>query len=237
MSALLDIIIIVIIGLSVFLAAKRGFIKTLLGSVSFILAIIISIAFLDPLKGSFINSSMAESAKNSISDAVAGLVSSDSDSYDPALLEDNTAFIKMMSVFGIDEEELSQKWDEWRHQNTESLRTSLEEYIAEPVVDAVATATAFIVLFAGTLILLKLVTFLLDRFAKLPVLKQANTFLGVILGVIMAVLYVYLFVAVINILLPFGRELGWGVFQNVRTEDTLLFGWFADNNLFNLFLG
>ncbi len=237
MSALLDIIIIVIIGVSVFLAAKRGFIKTLLGGASFILAIIISIAFLDPLKGSFVNSSMAESAKNSISDAVAGLVSSDSDSYDPALLENNAAFIKMMSVFGIDEEELSQKWDEWRHQNTESLRSSLEEYIAEPVVDAVATATAFIVLFAGTLILLKLVTFLLDRFAKLPVLKQANTFLGVILGVIMAVLYVYLFVAVVNILLPFGRELGWGIFQNVRTEDTLLFGWFADNNLFNLFLG
>ena len=218
MSAILDILIIVIIALSIFFAAKRGFIRTLLGGTSFLIAV--ALAFINPVRDYLGNSSVADKARASLSDTLAGFVSSDSESYDPKLLEDNSAFMNMISVFGIDTEEIREKWQEWRTENTEKLRVDLEEYVSKPVVHAVATVVAFLALFLGSLLILKLALFLLDRFFRLPVLRQANTFLGVLLGVILAAVRVYLFVALVNLLLPYGTQLGWTFFSQLDAGTT-----------------
>ena len=146
MSAILDILIIVIIALSIFFAAKRGFIRTLLGGTSFLIAVAVALAFINPVRDYLGNSSVADKARASLSDTLAGFVSSDSESYDPKLLEDNSAFMNMISVFGIDTEEIREKWQEWRTENTEKLRVDLEEYVSKPVVHAVATVVAFLAL-------------------------------------------------------------------------------------------
>ena len=237
MSAILDILIIVIIALSIFFAAKRGFIRTLLGGTSFLIAVAIALAFINPVRDYLGNSSVAYKARASLSDTLAGFVSSESESYDPKLLEDNSAFMNMISVFGIDTEEIRGKWQEWRTENTEKLRVDLEEYVSKPVVHAVATVVAFLALFLGSLLILKLALFLLDRFFRLPVLRQANTFLGVLLGVILAAVRVYLFVALVNLLLPYGTQLGWTFFSQLDAGSTILFSWFCEHNLFTVFFG
>ena len=237
MSAILDILIIVIIALSIFFAAKRGFIRTLLGGTSFLIAVAVALAFINPVRDYLGNSSVADKARASLSDTLAGFVSSDSESYDPKLLEDNSAFMNMISVFGIDTEEIREKWQEWRTENTEKRRVDLEEYVSKPVVHAVATVVAFLVLFLGSLLILQLALFLLDRFFRLPVLRQANTFLGVLLGVILAAVRVYLFVALVNLLLPYGIQLGWTFFSQLDAGSTILFSWFCEHNLFMVFFG
>ena len=237
MSAILDILIIVIIALSIFFAAKRGFIRTLLGGTSFLIAVAVALAFINPVRDYLGNSSVADKARASLSDTLAGFVSSDSESYDPKLLEDNSAFMNMISVFGIDTEEIREKWQEWRTENTEKLRVDLEDYVSKPVVHAVATVVAFLVLFLGSLLILQLALFLLDRFFRLPVLRQANTFLGVLLGVILAAVRVYLFVALVNLLLPYGIQLGWTFFSQLDAGSTILFSWFCEHNLFMVFFG
>lgn len=237
MSSILDICIILIIVFSIFFAAKKGFIRTLLGGASFIIAVTVALVFIDPVKSFFVNTSVAQNARETISNTLAGFVSSDSENYDPTLLEDNSSFATMISIFGIDQDELREKWTEWREENTEKLRTDLENYIAEPVVNAVITVLAFLVLFFGATLILKLTVFLLDRFFQLPVLKQANTFLGVLLGVVLAIIRVYLFVAVINLLLPYGNQLGWRFFSQISADETLIFGWFCNHNLFTIIFG
>lgn len=237
MSAILDILIIVIIALSIFFAAKRGFIRTLLGGTSFLIAVAVALIFINPVRDYLGNSSVADKARASLSDTLAGFVSSDSESYDPKLLEDNSAFMNMISVFGIDTDEIQEKWQDWRTENTEKLRVDLEEYVSKPVVHAVATVVAFLALFLGSLLILKLALFLLDRFFRLPVLRQANTFLGVLLGVILAAVRVYLFVALVNLLLPYGTQLGWKFFSQLDAGSTILFSWFCEHNLFTIFFG
>ena len=54
MSFLLDIIIILIISLTIILAVKRGFVKTAISAVAFILAIIITVAFTPTLADVFL---------------------------------------------------------------------------------------------------------------------------------------------------------------------------------------
>lgn len=237
MSAILDILIIVIIALSIFFAAKRGFIRTLLGGTSFLIAVAVALIFLNPVRDYLGTSSVADKARASLSDTLAGFVSSDSESYDPKLLEDNSAFMNMISAFGIDTDEIQEKWQDWRTENTEKLRVDLEQYVSEPVVHAVATVVAFLVLFVGSLLVLKLALFLLDHFFRLPVLRQANTFLGVLLGVILAAVRVYLFVALVNLLLPYGAQLGWKFFSQLDAGSTILFSWFCEHNLFTMFFG
>ena len=75
-------------------------------------------------------------------------------------------------------------------------------------------------------------------FLKLLSLKQAaDNFLGVLLGVILAAVRVYLFVALVNLLLPYGTQLGWTFFSQLDAGSTILFSWFCEHNLFTVFFG
>lgn len=237
MSAILDILIVVIITLTIFFAAKNGFVKTLLSGTGFLIAVVIAFLCVGTVKQYFVESSLAKNAKESLNQTLAGFVESSTEGYDPTELIENPQFVTLINVFGIDEDEFMAKWEEWRTENTELVRDKLVEYVSEPIVDAVATVISFLVLLFGVWIILKILTYVLDKVFTLPVLKQANTFLGVILGIALAALRVYLFCAVVNFIIPFGTNLGWGFLTNIKPDDTLLFRWFCQNNIFAAFFG
>ncbi|MDL2286949.1 CvpA family protein [Eubacteriales bacterium OttesenSCG-928-G02] len=235
MSALLDIIIVVIIGLTIFFAVKNGFVKTVLSGASFLIAVIIAFSFVSPLKAAFMETKLAESVKETVNETLADMISEDKDDYDPNELKELPEFFEMLEIFGIDKAEMEKKWDSWRDSNTEKLRNDLVEYISEPIINVVVTIVAFLVLFLGSLILLKIVTYILDRVLMLPALKQANKLLGLVVGIVLALVKVYLFCAVINLLLPFGESMDWAFIKSIKVEDTILFNWFTDFNLFTAF--
>ncbi|MEG1743384.1 MAG: CvpA family protein [Clostridia bacterium] len=237
MSAILDIIIIIIVALTMFFAAKNGFIKTLFTGTSFFIAILVAYLLLTPTKQLFIDSSLANSAKSSLSTTLAGFVESGTDDFDPNQLIENENFKTLINVFGIDEADLSQKVTEWRKDNTEHFREYLVDYVSEPIINSVVTVLAFLILFLGTLLICKLVTYILDRVFTLPVLKQANKLLGVILGIVIAAVRVYLFCALLDLIIPFGTQLGWKFVSDLKVGDTLIYQWFHVHNLFSAFFG
>ena len=226
MSAVLDIAIAVIIGLSVFFAAKNGFVKTAISIGSIIIAIIVVMIFAPKLQGVFLKSSTADSVRAEINERIADMVSSSDENYDPDEVKDKTEFKKLLEIVGIDSDEFEKKWDTWKQNQTDELRDDMVNYVSEPLVKAIAMLLAFMILFFGSLIVLKAVSMLLDKVCVLPVLKQANTLLGIILGCVLALVKVSIFVYVVNLLLPYFQAKDVALLSRIDPSSTILFKWF-----------
>ena len=87
-------------------------------------------------------------------------------------------------------------------------------------------------LYIGTSLVLKILTYLLHRLTDLPVLRQANKALGLVAGVVLAVLRIYLFCAAVRLLIPCAETLEISLISSIRPENTFLFRLFYENNLF-----
>ncbi len=239
MNAILDIIIVVIAVLTVYFAVKNGFVKTLLSASSFLLAVIITVLLLSPVKTAFMKTTAAADLRervessidqilvnNGIED-VEALIDSESKHSDIALLLDKV---------GINEDELSLQFDQWKTEAGADLRERLIDYIAEPVVNAFVTVSAVALLFFGSIILLKIAAYVLDKLFKLPILKTANKLFGLLLGIILAIVRIYLFCLMIKLLLPYGQALGVSMISSINPEGTLLFRLFYNLNIFDFLL-
>ena len=239
MNAILDIIIVVIASLTIYFAARNGFVKTLLSASSFLIALVITVTLFSPVKNAFMETSAGNSIREHVETALDSIMSennADNSADIDALLEKESGadgFFEILDNAGIKREDLQKRIDEWKTEEGADLKEKLIDYIAAPIVNALITALVVCLLFFGSLILLKIVTCILDKILKLPVLKTANTLLGVILGIILALVRIYLFVALVKILLPYGQTLDIGAFDAINTEKTLLFKLFYDFNIFN----
>lgn len=229
MSAILDILIVVIIGVTIGFAVKNGFVKTVLSAASFLIALVVAFLFVAPVRDAFLESGMAVKVRTAVDESITSFVTDTSESRRNCRIPDKLEFI------GIDKDELQTKWNNWRSGNTEALKNELVGYVSEPVLRAVATFTAFILLYLGSVLVLRLAAYLLDKLTDLPILRQANKLLGLAAGVVLALLRVWLFCAVVRLLLPCADTLGLDFVSRIDPSATFLFKFFYENNFFNFF--
>ena len=95
----------------------------------------------------------------------------------------------------------------------------------------IASILSFVLLFALYLAIVKLLTFLIDKFCKIRGLKQANKFLGFLLGIVIGLLYAQ----ILSLLLFSCSELlvvslGW--LSEEAFEGSVVARWMFDHNLF-----
>ena len=106
----------------------------------------------------------------------------------------------------------------------------------ESTAESIAGVIAFAVLFVLYLIAVRLLTVLLDRVCKLPILKKANRLLGFVLGLVIGLLYAQ----IISLVLFTFSELFLAV-QEVITaeafEGSVIAKWMFEFNIFRLLLG
>lgn len=229
MSAILDILIVVIIGVTIGFAVKNGFVKTVLSAASFLIALAVAFLFVAPVRDAFLESGMAVKVRTAVDESITSFVTDTSE--EQAELPE---FLTKLEFIGIDKDELQTKWNDWRSGNTETLKNELVGYVSEPVLRAVATFTAFILLYLGSVLVLRLAAYLLDKLTDLPILRQANKLLGLAAGVVLALRA-----------LGFSRggaasaaradTLGLDFVSRIDPSATFLFKFFYENNFFNFF--
>lgn len=101
--------------------------------------------------------------------------------------------------------------------------------------DVIASVIAFTLLFVFFMAAVKLITLLLDRFCRLPVLKQANRLLGFALGLVIGLIYAQL----LSIFLFTFSELlvstqSW--ITEEAFEGSVVARWMFDHNIFRLLM-
>jgi uncharacterized membrane protein required for colicin V production len=187
----LDILVIAIIGLCIAGGAMKGFVRTVLGLVNFILAIFLT-NLLYPHVGRFLRG--FDGLYNSLSTSIAGILGLD------AIIESGANAAQSEIIAALP---LPDAFKETLIANNNPIihgalgASGISEYIsgflAGIVINVISMIAVFILIFIGLMFL----TRLLDIIAKLPILNSLNKLLGAGIGAVWGLLLTWLILAVV----------------------------------------
>lgn len=233
MSWTLDIIIILIVSLTVYFAAKNGFVKTAISASSFIIAILLTAILTTPVAEAIKASPLSATVRNATEDRIESILLEGSYEMSSLLEGESEEFNKLLAVARIDKDDLMEKYVSM---DPDKVAYNLAVEISNPIIDTVAIIVAIIIIYIGTQIILSVVSFILDKVCRLPVLKSCNKFLGIVVGVVLALLRACLFCFVIKILMENADFLGSSFIAGLAPEKTLLFKTFSEIDIFSFFI-
>lgn len=225
MSLILDLIILLIAGLTIFFAAKNGFVKTFLSAASALIALVIVFLFTSPLTGALEKSAFGNAIHDSTESFLDQLVEVQPTDGGYTLANDpNSELSSLLDSVGIDKDALSEWMSEHIGQTQEHFREELIDFIADRATSLLLRALSIAVLFFGSFIALKLLSILLTSvIEKIPFVRGTNRILGLVLGILLALLHVFVFCAVVRVLLDTASMAGWTALSGFDPEKTFLF--------------
>ncbi len=235
MNIIFDFIIVAIIATNVILGWKQGFVKMALKSLTLVVALVAAFSLVNPVRDYVLSTNVANEWENKIYESVVTVLDGVETDTEEESKEENDALPKLeslLSSLGVDTDGLKNDIEQWKDNKTDEIKHSIAEKTAYPLLKASVTFVSFIGVFFAVYVLALIAVFLLDKFTALPVLKQANTLLGIIVGLVLAVAEASVFVSSIQLLLPINALSG--IFANFSPESTLLFKFFGSFNIFRM---
>ena len=214
MWIILDIIIVAILVVFAVIGAKKGLIRSLSGVAVTLVALVLTLVFSSPLADFFrttvIYHSLVDRVNTKISDYVDE--SAGADSLRGLFGEEMPQGIDdMLKSFGTSGEKVGDKCDELIAAGADNVRSVVCDYIVSPAAEAISKALAVIAVFIGSVIVLKLLAWLIGLIFKLPLLDGVNKFGGFLFGLVMGLVVCCLFCSAVGIALPYLRGAGIGI--------------------------
>jgi len=195
MSLIVDLVIIAAAIGCIYFCISRGFVRSVMGFVSILVAIVVAFLFSSKLAVWIDESYLRKCTTHIAVNAIDSIVSAGTDKIDisKVLADSPDTIAEFASRFGFTAEELQEYYKEaLTDLSTAAATDKLAEYIARPTSKAISFATAAIVLYLGTLLALKLLTFMIDLICHLPILDTLNTILGALFGIGSALLMAWM---------------------------------------------
>lgn len=179
--ALIAIVIIVF-------AAKRGFVLSLLSTISLGASAFLSYKFTKPVSEFIYSSFLYDKIMEKVTEAVVGFSDTITDTEKLAALTEvlPSNFLKVAQGFGFNVESALDTIDLGQLAN-DKIITAFVDNVASDVVMSVLEIVVFIVLFVALLVVFRCVALLFNKLIKkFSVVGKANTILGGVLGVVKA---------------------------------------------------
>ncbi len=202
MGIFLDVLVILVFGLSVFLGWKNGLIKSLTGLISFVVAIAVAAWLSTPVANWVFDSAVAPAITASIVDVQDEATQSAIQSADDLLAELPDNVRTLLTAVGIDIDETLA--DQIQTDSVGTLAERLVTDVFKPIIVSIFRVIAMLLLFVITCLLMSVIMWVVDKAFALPMLREANRVLGVIPGAINGVLGVILAVTVMQLLCSLG---------------------------------
>lgn len=208
MSIVFDLIILLLVGVTLYVVVKKGFVKTVFDFATVIASVIIAKIF-SPKLSDYFYEKLFEGVSEKIKDVVTDLIEK-----------------KGLPEF-LQSDKISQFLTKYNADLAEKLKADFigdtVEFISGHVVAILSYSLAFVIIFIAALIILKIVSVVVCAVFELPVLKSLNKTLAFLLGVVLAVIYVLIFVAVAQLLIPVLSPLYPNIFSEGLIDKTFVF--------------
>ncbi|MBQ9848693.1 MAG: CvpA family protein [Clostridia bacterium] len=235
MSWTLDIVIIVIFAITMFFAIKNGFIKTAISAASFIVAIGITFCFAGTLADAMVSTPISERIEEATAQKIEDVILESSSDATELLKGSSESFNALISVAGVELYEVDEFFTDSENASLEPAER-LAKKISEPIIKTIALIISVVILFFGSRIILAIAASVLDKIAKLPILKSCNKLLGVLLGLALAVVRISLFCFIAGVLIKNAAFLGSDYISALDPDNTLLFKLFQNLDIFGFFI-
>lgn len=230
MSIALDLIIL-LLALSVIVSdTKKGFVKSFMGLISTAVSMLLAYAFTPWLSAVFRGKLVLADIASGISSTLKSLTASEDGTFNLEKLFSSQTYFEIAERYGAKTEALQELISGQTAADAAAV-DSLSDLIAAPTATLISNASAFLVLFIGFLLLLRLLTWLMDLVFRLPVLQTANTAFGFVFGLLSAFLLVWgLSVASAYLITALGT-VDEARFGKDIIEGTYVVRFFSQNNL------
>ncbi len=221
MSIALDLIIVLILGLTFFLVVKKGFVRTVIDFASVICALIFSKLFTPVLSSIYY-------------DGLYGTLADKTEEMVTSLIEQNSLPELLQA------EQLTEFLSKYQPGLAEELNVSFiknsAHMITKPIIALLAYGLAFLTIFILTLILFKIISVLAGGIFELPFLKQVNKAFAFIPATLLSILYVVLFIALMQLLVPFISSVYPDVINADIIDKTYIFGYLYNLEWLEIFV-
>lgn len=187
MFNIVDLIVVIIIGLTTFIGYKRGFVKTAFGMASFIVALVLAITLYKPVAVVLADRTGIDEW---IHETILGKVDEINEEKQIETTE-NSENESIKETF----ENLPEKIK--NELGLEEAKTKAKDAIAVKASEIALKLISFVGIYVIARIVLAVACFVLDLVMKAPVLKQANEVLGLIIGLLQGIMSVFVVLAII----------------------------------------
>lgn len=194
MNWILDIGLVALVVGTIIFHWRRGFIKAILGFGRTLLSVLAAI-FLGPKVGAIVAEKViGDKIANKVYESMASIFDSAAETVDLSQLFEQApeSFVKLIERFGCNLADLEAKYGDMTAATHETL-FDLAQTISAPVTTLCSNLIGIVAVFLVTFLFLLLFSGLFQKLFDLPVLKQINHLLGLILGILIAALNAFLF--------------------------------------------
>ncbi len=203
MTALIDIIFLVLIAFFIIVGFRKGFMRTLLSFLariaSFVAAFFVSRNFAPEIYNSFLKEKVTSVIDTRISDEIS---SADiTTGISSVFSEMSDGLRKLCDLIGLTEGMITENVK--NSDFTSNVAVTLEETIAAPILTIICQLIIFAVVSTVASFLLNIVVRMICKVVKLPVLRTADGLLGGGLGFINGVLITYVLSCVLIVVASF----------------------------------
>ncbi len=194
MSIILDLIVLAIVALFAFLSAKKGFVRTLIEIVGFVLVILFANSVSPMLSNAtydkLIEPAIIESVQNINIEENANLITQ-------VNLPD---FVSKILGEGIDLQAFQATVQENINNGVESAVSSASQAVIKPVVTGVITIIYALIIIVVLLIVVSFLATLINKLFSFSLIGKANKILGAVLGVIKGIIISAVFCSVVSLI-------------------------------------
>jgi len=234
MKAVLDIIILCVIILCVYLGYRKGFVKTVMSFLSFIIAFAAAKKFGPPLSSYLYSGWIKPNFVAAAADRIEKFLSPNINLSALVQVPDPPEnFVGMLKGYGVSVPDVGKWINEAASAGVPDIKKHVAANLAEPVAIGISDFLAFAVVFAAVLIALKIITALINKAVKLPGLNMMNKIGGTLLGGAYGMALSYIFALLVYYALPYiAANTPLGISRAV-IDETIFFNWFLNNTFFN----
>ena len=228
MNIAIDIILALVIASCVISGWRKGFVKAVMNLTSFLIAGVGAYLFCsipsDYMYSEFFLPKMTDMIEKSILSGSTGQTLAELFNSKPRFFTD---ILNRYSTVG--------EVESFYNAGESVSVTDISSFMASPIARTVSNILGFALIFIVLLVALSVLTLILDKACKLPVLKSANALLGIVSGAVLGLFFAWLIAAVIGGALPHLSKAYPEAFEPSVLESSVVLKWLYNFNPLTLF--
>ncbi len=193
-----DLLVVAVIGISVFIGYKKGFLRTVAGFLSIVFSLILAMAFQGPVSDALENTVIYDTVYQTAA----------------TVIEAPFSTTNKITDYGTNELNLPKKITKNMQKNIDAAADNAEKEIAKTVAESAMKIIALLLIFAVSRILIFVIMTLINFVTKLPLIGWSDGLMGALFGVFRGMLIVYIIFAVITLIASFSPDNFWAVAIN-----------------------
>lgn len=224
MGWILDLLIVGIIVLMMWQCARRGFVRTVIELIGYILSLVLAFTLSSVLANfvykTFLRAALIKTVEGQLTAAasgnVGGAVTGIFDNL-PGVVSNAAA------GFGVSRESVAQQIEAKISQGAAEAAPAITDFIAQKILVSLLSMIFLFILFIAFMFIVRILAKIINKAFSIPVLGTANRLLGAGIGIFKGLVLVIVLTTVISLILPLTRDGIWFITPEA-VDKSLLFG-------------